>query len=100
MQPLPVLSKILEKYVAILYRYLNCLRENNLSYELQSGFQTRQSSELIRKTDEIVGLALIDFLIAFDVIYYELLLKELSIIVPATTASSRFNNVYIKALTI
>ena len=75
MQPLPVLSKILEKYVAILCRYLNYLRENNLSYELQSGFHTRQSTELIRKTDEIVGWALIDFLIAFDVIYYEQLLK-------------------------
>ena len=73
------MTKILEKYLAILY--LNYLRENNFSYELQSGFRFGHSTEnaLIRITNEIVGIAFIDFRKAFDVIDYELLLKKMSI---------------------
>ena len=63
------------------------LRDNNLSYELQSAFRSGHSTEtaLIRLTDqilknmdddEVTGLVFIDFRKAFDVIDNEPLLKS------------------------
>ena len=83
---LPLLSKILEKHIyTALYSHL---KENNLLYNLQSGFRKTYSTEtaLIRLVDQLLwnfendhihGLALIDYKKAFDLIDNKFLVTKL-----------------------
>ena len=82
-----MVSSILTESLGVAFFY-------NLSYELQSGFQTRQSTEtaLIMKTDAVVGHAFIEVHKAFDVICYGLLLKELFIYSPSNNCVASFQS--------
>ena len=83
---LPVMSKILEKHVHdCLSEYLN---EHNLLHKTQSGFRPRHSSEtaLTFMTDawlnaidnnKLVGVILVDFKKAFDLVDHQILLSKL-----------------------
>ena len=83
---LPVLSKILERHVSdcLLY-YLN---ENKLLHKTQSGFRSQHSCEtaLTHMIDswlealdhgQMVGLVLVDFKKAFDLVDHKILLQKL-----------------------
>ena len=83
---LPVLSKILERHVSdCLLHYLN---ENNLLHKTQSGFRSQHSCEtaLTHMIDswlealdhgQMVGLVLVDFNKAFDLVDHKILLRKL-----------------------
>ncbi len=83
---LPLLSKIFERHIhTSLY---NHLKDNNLLYNLQSGFRKTYSTEaaLIRlidqlfwnlDNDQINGLVFIDYKKAFDIIDHNILLPKL-----------------------
>ena len=85
---LPVLSKVLEKHVSdSLTVYLN---ENNLLHTTQSGFRSYHSCEtaLSYMTDSwlnaiddgnMVGVVLVDFKKAFDLVDHDILLTKLNI---------------------
>ena len=85
---LPVLSKVLEKHVSdSLTIYLN---ENNLLHMTQSGFRSHHSCEtaLSHMTDSwlkaiddgnMVGVVLVDFKKAFDLVDHDILLTKLKI---------------------
>ena len=85
---LPVLSKVLERHVAIALS--DHLHGHDLMYNLQSAFRENHSTEtaLIKLTDKLLfnmdndmvtGLTFVDVKKAFDVINPELLLRKLSI---------------------
>ena len=83
---LPVLSKILEKYIHdSLMEFLNCF---NLLYATQSGFRPGHSCEtalvgMINRwlravnEDSMAGVVMADFKKAFDLVDHNLLLKKL-----------------------
>ena len=85
---LPVLSKVLEKHVHdCLSGYLN---ENNLLHRTQSGFRSQHSCEtaLVHMIDswlnamdngELVGIVLVDFKKAFDLVDHQILLSKLKL---------------------
>lgn len=85
---LPILSKILERQVHIsLMSYLN---EHNLLHPTQSGFRSAHSCEtaLINMIDkwlrsldnsQLVGVVLVDFKKAFDLVDHKILLQKLEI---------------------
>lgn len=83
---LPVLSKVMEKYVhASFYNYLHA---NNLLYKYQSGFRSKYSTEtaLIRLVDQLMfnadknmvtSAVFIDYRKAFDTVCHRVLLHKL-----------------------
>ena len=85
---LPVLSKVLERHVSdSLTVYLN---ENNLLHKTQSGFRSHHSCEtaLNFMTDswlnaldkgEMIGVVLVDFKKAFDLVDHDILLTKLEL---------------------
>ena len=85
---LPVLSKVLEKHVHdCLSTYLN---EHNLLHKTQSGFRTKHSCEtaLVNMIDswlnamdngKMVGVVLVDFKKAFDLVDHQILLSKLEL---------------------
>ena len=85
---LPVLSKVLEKHVHdCLSVYLN---ENNLLHRTQSGFRWQHSCEtaLVHMIDswlnamdngELVGIVLVDFKKAFDLVDHQILFSKLKL---------------------
>ena len=85
---LPVLSKVLERHVSdSLTKYLN---ENELLHRTQSGFRTNHSCEtaLNFMTDswlnaidqgEMIGVVLVDFKKAFDLVDHDILLTKLKL---------------------
>ena len=85
---LPVLSKVLEKHVHdCLSAYLN---ENNLLHKTQSGFRSQHSCEtaLVHMIDswlnamdngQMVGVVLVDFKKAFDLVDHQILLSKLEL---------------------
>ena len=85
---LPVLSKVLEKHVHdCLSAYLN---ENNLLHKTQSGFRSQHSCEtaLVHMIDswlnamdngQMVGVVLVDFKKAFDLVDHQILLSKLKL---------------------
>ena len=86
---LPQISKILEKVV--LEKTQVYLKENNLIYELQSGFRDQHSTNMCLSylSDKILsgfdsglltGMILIDLQKAFDTIDHNILLKKMKII--------------------
>ena len=85
---LPILSKVLEKHVHDCLS--NFLHENNLLHKTQSGFRSQHSCEtaLIHMTDSwlnamdngnMVGVVLIDFKKAFDLVDHQILLSKLKL---------------------
>ena len=83
---LPVLSKLLEKHVHDSLTFY--LSSNNLLHSTQSGFRPNHSCEtaLLQMTNkclgainnnEMVGMVMIDFRKAFDLVDHTLLLKKL-----------------------
>ncbi|MEW8544961.1 MAG: reverse transcriptase family protein, partial [Candidatus Thiodiazotropha sp.] len=85
---LPILSKVLEQHVSdSLTSYLN---ENNLLHQTQSGFRSHHSCEtaLTHMVDswlsaidsgKMVGVTLVDFKKAFDLVDHDILLTKLEI---------------------
>ena len=85
---LPVLSKVLEKHVHdCLSAYLN---EHNLLHKTQSGFRSQHSCEtaLVHMIDswlnamdngKMVGIVLVDFKKAFDLVDHQILLSKLQL---------------------
>ena len=83
---LPILSKVLEKHVSeCLLHYLN---ENNLLHKTQSGFRSHHSCEtaLTHMIDswlnaidsgQMIGVVLVDFKKAFDLVDHNILLTKL-----------------------
>ena len=87
-QFLPILSKVLEKHVHDCLS--NFLHEYNLLHKTQSGFRSQHSCEtaLIHMTDSwlnamdnenMVGVVLIDFKKAFDLVDHQILLSKLEL---------------------
>ena len=85
---LPILSKVLEKHVHDCLS--NFLHEYNLLHKTQSGFRSQHSCEtaLIHMTDSwlnamdngnMVGVVLIDFKKAFDLVDHQILLSKLEL---------------------
>lgn len=85
---LPVLSKILEKHVH--FSLINYLNEYNLLHPTQSGFRSAHSCEtaLVNMIDrwlnsldngQLVGVVLVDFKKAFDLVDHKILLQKLKI---------------------
>ena len=98
---LPLLSKIFERHIhTALYNHLN---DNNLLYNLQSGFRKTYSTEtaLIRlidqlfwnlENDQISGLVFIDYKKAFDLINHNIILSKLEQFGIASQEISLFEN--------
>ena len=85
---LPVLSKLLEKHVAI--HLLEFLNSHDLLHSQQSGFRAKHSCETAlhymlndwlssAHANELVGVMFIDFCKAFDLVDHKLLLEKLKL---------------------
>ena len=85
---LPVLSKLLEKHVAI--HLLEFLNSHDLLHSQQSGFRAKHSCKTAlhymlndwlssAHADEFVGVMFIDFCKAFDLVDHKLLLEKLKL---------------------
>ena len=85
---MPSLSKLLEKHVHD--SFMNYLNHYNLIMKLQSGFRKKHSYEtaLVRIVDKwlkalndgfIVGVVMVDFRKAFDLVDHEILIEKLRI---------------------
>ena len=97
---LPILSKILEKHVHNCLS--NFLHEHQLSHKTQSGFRSQHSCEtaLIHMIDswleamdnwKIIGVVLVDFKKAFDLVDHRILLSKLKLYAMNNEALMWFN---------